>query len=66
MAAAEKTIYKKKLGGNRIGVRGGIRRGGLTPALAPSMPVYRNYRGCGQIEAVNATALPRGTLRRNQ
>ena len=39
-------------------VRGGLRRGGLMPAQG--FAHARNGQGCRQIEAVNATVLPRG------
>ena len=41
----------------------GLRRGGLTPALAPRMPVITEYV---RIEAAIATVLPRGTLKMNR
>ena len=50
-------------------VQGGLlRRGGMTPALAPRMPgitedAVKEYR---QIEAVNATVLPRSISLRNK
>ena len=42
-------------------VQEGLRRGGLTPALAPRMPAITEYDYDRQLEAVNATVLPRGT-----
>ena len=40
-------------------IQGGLRRGGMTPALPSCMPVITE--DVGQIEAANATVLPRGT-----
>ena len=39
----------------------GLRHGGLTPACGSAHA--RHGRGCREIEAVNATVLPRGALR---
>ena len=39
----------------------GLRRGGLTPTYAFARA--RNGQGCGSIETVYATVLPRGALR---
>ena len=47
-------------------IKGGLRRGGLTPALDPRLPVTTEDDR-RQIEAVNATAvLPRGTYIKNE
>ena len=48
-------------GGRYIHTRG-LRRGGLTSACGSVHA--RNSRGCRKIEPINATVLPRGTLRK--
>ena len=47
-------------------VQGGLRRGELTPALAPRMPVITEDVAHRQIEAVNVKVLPRGTYMKNK